>query len=1157
MKREAWKSRNGKMEGKKPLPPSGRINDRGSHHLTGSPSGQDPPWPAWGASFDVSPQIRSDPSGVRGGSQILPRLLPLPTAAPSPHPPHAPPLVNPVVPSSPLQAWRLSPLLIDGNYPPFLLIRLPPNHRGIARPIASWKALPHLIRIAQSGNTVQPWCFSGVRASTLHRLLLDSIQGLNTLARNPYSLTACKGLNLRMPEIDYSDTVPLLPPCLAISSIPGLSSVTVCVPSNFVLDQESVPISLQATYTKAHCSQSFSAGIEPTLRPASPLAAHLPAYHAWLRELAPNSGCGGFPWPGTADLPFALPKFRYSGRQSEDQTTSTRRLSLPVAKLALQSQRLLLALHIYRLSCLVSDVSNSSRHGRLMCRNNQLLETSGVNSPWRRITCLNGCLESSDPWSASEDRPSATFSLERPFRDLQRLLYTMVALGCRWLSLSATALANDYALRQIGVIRDFRRLSNPRFPRRNLHLARRIEVIEQVGIHDGSTKCQFILPIRRTITSAGACVYFELPKHSGCMVPERDAEIQPDFALSIVMASDKLLDEAGVAGETFTKAPWHQASQVPKTIRTLVWCEDINYVGFQSRGLTARILIGWDGTGFSFASIQGCLIDTGHAGLSANRAEATLGWGGCVIEEIHGWIWLLIAHSGARFRLLPAPLEEGVVCHTMMANAEESEMRPSHVLRSYDKNNFGRNRNVVFSTPRKPERAGRLLAGTGREPSHALLGGHRTGAASPIFFASFTRLIDEIRTRSPHTLVSLACVSLQPRQIATPSSHNPGGFAKLRTRQLPISAGLLVQEVSACVLGSASGGTIKRKEYLSFCLSGPRGCLNSEIMFRRAHRAKDLAPEVKQTDTGVPPSTLSQAKQPRFIPNDWTHLIYSIVQIQSSALPREHWPLELTRQATGSSNRNAFQVGQRRHAALPQTPPVSTSLATCFVALAIDFSEITTPILIGLGVSSSTYRFKMLWRVVRIEAAIWRRSEETQQKRVALDRFPVADTEDNTIELQRTDYRHCGPHRHAALRSDCFTASEVVMRQDLRIRAGMPIPGKQAMADALTSGEVVRAPPQLRQGEKDWQFAWTERNRNAIWQSDLCTKHCLVAFAAAAAAAALSAHKPKELNFDEPEEFTSCVPGPTASRHPTTEPTTPWWPKMGYGKGKKQPSPES
>ncbi|KAI3527845.1 hypothetical protein CABS03_12299, partial [Colletotrichum abscissum] len=119
---------------------------------------------------------------------------------------------------------------------------------------------------------------------------------------------------------------------------------------------------------------------------------------------------------------------------------------------------------------------------------------------------------------------------------------------------------------------------------------------------------------------------------------------------------------------------------------------------------------------------------------------------------------------------------------------------------------------------------------------------------------------------------------------------------------------------------------------------------------------------------------------------------------------------------------------------------------------------------------------------------------------------------------------------------DCFTASEVVMRQDLRIRAGMPIPGRSCH--------------RLRKG--------TERNRNAIWQSDLCTKHCLVASAAAAAAAAaLSAHKPKELNFDEPEEFTSCVPGPTASRHPTTEPTTPWWPKMGYGKGKKQPSPES
>lgn len=53
-----------------------------------------------------------------------------------------------------------------------------------------------------------------------------------------------------------------------------------------------------------------------------------------------------------------------------------RRLSLPVAKLALHSQRLLLAPHIYRLSCLVSDVSNSSRHGQLMRRNNSLLHSS-------------------------------------------------------------------------------------------------------------------------------------------------------------------------------------------------------------------------------------------------------------------------------------------------------------------------------------------------------------------------------------------------------------------------------------------------------------------------------------------------------------------------------------------------------------------------------------------------------------------------------------------------------------------------------------------------------------------------------------------------------------------------------------------------------------
>ncbi|KXH60029.1 hypothetical protein CSAL01_11778 [Colletotrichum salicis] len=257
------------------------------------------------------------------------------------------------------------------------------------------------------------------------------------------------------------------------------------------------------------------------------------------------------------------------------------------------------------------------------------------------------------------------------------------------------------------------------------------------------------------------------------------------------------------------------------------------------------------------------------------------------------------------------------------------------------------------------------------------------------------------------------------------------------------------------------------------------------------------------------------------------------------------------------------------------------------------------------------------------KAAIWRRAEETQQTRVALDRFPLADTEDNTIEQQRTDSRYCGPRRHAALRSvyaswrplnrtHCdhiatakrqrCTASETILTGLLYCvgSGGVPVfaskgcllvnatytgPGSKAIA-----GEVVRAPPQLRQGAKDWavcrcldslvnpttsgrhsttqpktlgpELSSSEERDGKEPQRNLAVrivqKHFLVAAAAAAAArSARSAHKPKKLIFDELEEFTSCVPGPTASRHPTTEPTTPWWPKMGYGKGKRQPSPES
>ncbi|KAK1674750.1 hypothetical protein BDP55DRAFT_632814 [Colletotrichum godetiae] len=290
----------------------------------------------------------------------------------------------------------------------------------------------------------------------------------------------------------------------------------------------------------------------------------------------------------------------------------------------------------------------------------------------------------------------------------------------------------------------------------------------------------------------------------------------------------------------------------------------------------------------------------------------------------------------------------------------------------------------------------------------------------------------------------------------------------------------------------------------------------------------------------------------------------------------------------------------------------------------------TTPILKGCTYSPSVGEVCIYYtiscgsrqaqtRVVRIEAAIWRRAEETQQTRVALDRVPLADTEDNTIEQQRTDSRYCGPRRHAALRSVyaswrplnrthcegqtptlhrvrnhtgllyCVGSGDVLV---LVRRAGMPIPDGQAMACALTCDESSRKCDLHRTWLKDYSWrggsraasAATGRKRLAVYmcldslvnpttsgrpelssseerdgkepQRNLAVrvvqKHFLVA-----AAAARSAHKPKKLIFDESEEFTSCVPGPTVSRHPTTEPTTPWWPKMGYGKGKKQPSPES